>query len=137
VSPRFVVLFLLLVGLPALGRTPEPKKRPVKDEPPAEAPAPKDAPLDEHALVAVVEKNKLDMKVCYQRALRREPDLRLKMVTRVRIDGAGRVTTVSFADAAVAREDIGLCLSDAIKRWEFPEASKEYGFEFPIVLMRD
>src|SRR5207253_525039 len=52
---------------------------------PAKEPAPeKVAPpeVEVSTLNAVVEKNKLDMKVCYQRALKRESTLRIKVVAR-------------------------------------------------------
>jgi hypothetical protein len=128
-------LLLLAPGVSA--RTPEPKK-PSKEEPPPEPPPASTAPpTDDHALIAVVEKNKIDMKLCYQRVLRHEPSLRLKTVTRLRIGSDGKVTVVSFADPSLHREELGQCLSEAIRRWEFPTASAEYGFEFPIVMMRD
>lgn len=94
-------------------------------------------PVDEHALIAVVEKNKRAMKVCYQRVSRHEPELRVKAVTQLVVGPAGRVTGVSFTDPSLAREEIGQCLSDAIRRWEFPAANSAYRFEFPIVMMRD
>jgi hypothetical protein len=109
---------------------------PAKIEPPA-PPQPPEPVIDELACAHVVQKNHIAMKLCYQRILKREPELRVKMTTRVRIANTGHVTRVSFAEAALAREDIGQCLARAIEQWEFPTASAEYDFEFPILLMRD
>jgi len=109
---------------------------PAKVDPPVEA-KPPEPQIDELACAHVVQKNHIAMKLCYQRILKREPELRVKMTTRVRIANTGHVTGVSFAETALAREDIGQCLAHAIEQWEFPAASAEYDFEFPILLMRD
>src|SRR5207237_1562548 len=103
---------------------------------PPEKVAPPDPSIEQSTLNAGVEKNKLDMKVCYQRALKRESSLRIKVVAKLKI-AEGHAADVAFEDAQLHREQIGMCLSDAFKRWEFPVASKEYAFEFPVVLMRD
>ena len=106
---------------------------PVKDPPPQKEAAPE---IDQGVLNAVVERNKLDMKICYQRALKRESDLRIKVVAKLKI-AEGRASEVEFADKQLHKEQIGACLSDAFRCWDFPLASKEYAFEFPVVLMRD
>src|SRR5580765_6799741 len=106
---------------------------PSKDPPPEKVAPPE---IEQSTLNAVVERNKLDMKICYQRALKRESSLRIKVVAKLKI-AEGRASDVVFGDAQLHKEEIGVCLSNAIKSWEFPVASKEYGFEFPVVLMRD
>ena len=93
--------------------------------------------VDGPAMVAVVERNRGAMKLCYQRVLRHEPELRVKLVTRLRIDRAGQVLEVSFDDPRAAREEVGLCLSAAMRQWVFPTANRDYRFEFPVVMMRD
>jgi hypothetical protein len=93
--------------------------------------------VDGPAMVAVVDHNRLAMKLCYQRVLRHEPELRVKLVTRLRIDRAGQVVEVSFDDPHAAREEVGQCLSAAMRQWVFPTANRDYRFEFPVVMMRD
>lgn len=106
---------------------------PAKEAPPQKEAAPE---IDPSVLNAVVERNKLDMKLCYQRALKRESDLRIKVIAKLKI-AEGHASEIEFGDKQLHREQIGVCLSEAFRRWEFPLASKEYAFEFPVVLMRD
>jgi hypothetical protein len=124
----FVVMMLLTTAYGK--RTAAPVKDPA---PPQKEAAPE---IDQGILNAVVERNKIDMKICYQRALKRESDLRVKVVAKLKI-AEGHASEVDFGDKQLHKEQIGACLTDAFRRWEFPLASKEYAFEFPVVLMRD
>jgi hypothetical protein len=130
-------LALILVVAPAVA----PAKRVTKEKPAPEKvdpPPPPRSPVDELACAQVVAKNTIAMKVCWQRILKHEPELRLpKVVAKLHIAVTGKVAQVSYGDPSLAREEIGQCLAEAIKRWEFPTASVEYDFEFPILLMKE
>jgi hypothetical protein len=128
---RSIFVLMMLLVTTAYGKR---TAAPVKEPPP---PQKEEAPeIDQGVLNAVVERNKIDMKICYQRALKRESDLRVKVVAKLKI-AEGHASVVDFGDKQLHKEQIGVCLSDAFRRWEFPLASKEYAFEFPVVLMRD
>jgi hypothetical protein len=128
---RSIAFAIVMFAAAAHGkRTATPAKEP---PPPEKVAAPE---VEQSTLNAVVEKNKVDMKICYQRALKRESTLRIKVVAKLRI-AEGKASDVVFGDAQLHKEEIGVCLSNAIKSWDFPVASKEYAFEFPVVLMRD
>jgi predicted Zn finger-like uncharacterized protein len=95
----------------------------------------KQASVSESQLASVVQQNKPAMSLCYQRVLKHDPSLKsAKMVAKVKIGISGRVTNVSFADPGLGGAEIGQCLSQTIKRWNFPASDSEYDFEFPIVL---
>jgi hypothetical protein len=92
-------------------------------------------PTNEAAVVNVVTQNKKTMSLCYERVLRHDPTLKsAKLMAHVKIGISGRVTNVSFNDAAMGSAEIGQCLSQSIKHWNFPSSDSEYEFEFPIVL---
>jgi hypothetical protein len=112
------------------------RRMPLKHEPAPEkfAPPPK---IETSLLNAVVEKNKIAMKVCYQRVLRRDADVRVKVIAKLKILQTGSVSEVAFADPQLYKEEIGACLSEAFRRWEFPVWKLDYEFEFPVVLVKD
>jgi len=95
----------------------------------------KQASVSESQLAGVVQQNKSAMGLCYQRVLKHDPSLKsAKMVAKVKIGISGRVTNVTFGDPVLGQAEIGQCLSQSIKRWNFPASDSEYDFEFPIVL---
>jgi hypothetical protein len=95
----------------------------------------KQASVSESSLANVVQQNKSAMGLCYQRVLKHDPTLKsAKMVAKVKIGISGRVTNVTFGDPTLGQAEIGQCLAQSIKRWNFPSSDSEYDFEFPIVL---
>jgi hypothetical protein len=94
-------------------------------------------PVDEKALAAVVQENRTSIKLCYQRVLKREPTLKVaKVVTTLAIERSGRVAKITFDEPGEA-SDMGECLAQAIKGWDFPASATAYAFRFPIVLAAD
>ncbi len=91
--------------------------------------------VDDSALAQVVHQNRAAIRACYMRTLKREPSLKIgKLVTTLEIEKSGRVSSVSFGEAARYDVDLGRCLSENIKSWTFPPSSADYQFRFPIVL---
>jgi outer membrane biosynthesis protein TonB len=60
------------------------------------------------------------IKGCYERALRRDPNLQGKLVIRFTIAGSGRVTTARAVENALTPE-VGNCVVSAFKRFRFPQ----------------
>jgi hypothetical protein len=127
---RSIALAMLMLTAAHAKRTAAPAKEP----PPA---PPAKTEVEQAKCNAVVEKNKPAMKACYQRAAKHEEKLRVKVIAKLKIADGGQVSEVAFADSQIGREEIGQCLSDTIRHWEFPASSKEYAFEFPVVLLRE
>jgi len=82
----------------------------------------------------VIKKGRSDLQSCYQRALRRDPDLtRGRITVSLTIGISGRPTNISLATPERLRA-LEPCLKDAISHWAFPESATEYGVEFPVLL---
>lgn len=60
------------------------------------------------------------IKGCYERALRRDPNLKGKLVIRFTISGSGRVTTARAVENGLT-PDVGDCVVSAFKRFRFPQ----------------
>jgi outer membrane biosynthesis protein TonB len=60
------------------------------------------------------------IKGCYERALRRDPNLQGKLVIRFTIAGSGSVTAARTVENALTPE-VGDCIEQAFKRFRFPQ----------------
>lgn len=60
------------------------------------------------------------IKGCYERALRRDPNLQGKVVIRFTISGSGVVTAARTVENALSPE-VGNCIEQAFKRFRFPQ----------------
>ena len=60
------------------------------------------------------------VKGCYERALRRDPTLKGKLVIRFTISGSGKVTAARAVQNELTSE-VGECVSEAFKRFRFPQ----------------
>jgi hypothetical protein len=60
------------------------------------------------------------IKGCYERALRRDPNLKGKLVIRFTISGSGRVTAARAVQNDLTPE-VGNCVAGAFKRFRFPQ----------------
>jgi hypothetical protein len=92
--------------------------------------------LDDSALARVVgqSQNRAAIKACYQRTLRRDPELKLKAIATLDIDRSGKVMRVGFDKAVRDEVELTQCLSRSMNGWTFPAANSDYQFQFPIVL---
>ena len=74
------------------------------------------------------------VKVCYERALKRDDSLKqAKVNVSVSINAGGRVSRVAL-DGNTSGSYLGECLSNLIRRWSFPSTGESYQTEFPLVL---
>lgn len=90
-------------------------------------------------VTAVVKRreNQDAIKICYERALKR--DNRLKggrLDVTVTIGSSGMVRAVDV-DAPSDLNAVSSCVRDTVKRWRFPASNEEYGTSFPFVFQRD
>lgn len=95
--------------------------------------------FDQSQVSAVVRRkeNQEAVKVCYDRALKRDSRLSGGRVNvTVTIGGSGIVKQVQV-DAAADMDAVGGCIKDTVKRWRFPGGGEEYDFQFPFVFQRD
>jgi hypothetical protein len=85
-------------------------------------------------IMKVIGNNRAGIKVCYQRALTRDNSLTHgKLSVKLSIGISGRVKHVGVDGPAQFRILLEPCIKEVVSRWVFPQASEEYGTEFPLV----
>ena len=86
------------------------------------------------AIVDVIRKNQTGVRMCYERALKRDPRLSLlRLDVRLNVSAAGLVDRVSLAglqDSAL----LSNCIRNTIRTWKFPPATARYETAFPLHL---
>ena len=74
------------------------------------------------------------VKACYERALKRNPNLSGKVKVRWTITAAGTVSGVDIADDTMGDSEVSSCIKQLVARWRFPEPSNgSVEVEFPFV----
>jgi outer membrane biosynthesis protein TonB len=85
-------------------------------------------------ITKVISNNRAGIKICYQRALTRDNSLTHgKLAVKLSIGISGRVKHVGLDGPAQFKLLLEPCIKDVVQRWVFPQASEEYGTEFPLV----
>jgi len=91
-------------------------------------------PPEQAAITKVISNNRAGIKVCYQRALTRDNSLTHgKLSVKLSIGISGRVKHVTLDGPAQFKLLLEPCIKEVVQRWVFPQASEEYGTEFPLV----
>ena len=90
-------------------------------------------PPSQADITKVISNNRGNIKTCYQRALLRDNTLTHgKIAVRLSIGISGRVKHVGL-DGPAQFKTLEPCIKEVVQRWVFPQASEEYGTEFPLV----
>jgi predicted Zn finger-like uncharacterized protein len=90
-------------------------------------------PPNQADITKVIANNRGNIKACYQRALLRDNTLTHgKIAVKLSIGISGRVKHISM-DAPQQFRALEPCIKEVVQRWVFPQASEEYGTEFPLV----
>ncbi len=98
------------------------------------AQAPSRPPPSQGQITSVINNNRNGIKTCYQRALARDNSLtRGKMTVGLTIGISGRVKQTKVDGPNAFRILLEPCIRELASRWVFPQASEEYGTEFPLV----
>ncbi len=134
----------ILTRMPARSRSLPAAAEPVAapaEPPPAPPPArPRRASGSKHApaihadIVGTIRRNQAGVKACYERALKRDHNLVSRLQVDVRVRPTGSVEQVSIA-GPVATTDLGSCIRNNIKAWQFPPAGEAYASQFPLILV--
>jgi TonB family protein len=88
----------------------------------SEAPA-VDGQLDPNIVVREVRARMSAIKACYDRALKRNPNLSGKVVIRWTITPAGTVSGVDVDQDSMGDSDVTSCIKSLVARWRFPAPS--------------
>jgi TonB family protein len=73
---------------------------------------------DPEKVSAVVNAHKAALQYCYQRELKRSPNLRGKIVVRFTIDPKGTVKAVKILSSTIDSEHVERCVLSRIRRWD-------------------
>ena len=98
----------------------------------SEAPA-VDGQLDPNIIVLEVRARMSAIKACYERALKRNPNLSGKVVVRWTITAAGTVNGVDIDQDTLGDSEVTNCIKGLVARWHFPTpqgGSVEVSFPF-------
>jgi TonB family protein len=88
----------------------------------SEAPA-VDGQLDPNIVVREVKARMSAIKACYERALKRNPNLSGKVVVRWTITAAGTVSGVDIDQDSLGDSEVTGCIKALVARWRFPAPS--------------
>lgn len=104
------------------------------DERAASAPPRRPAPPTE--IGPVVRQNRADLEACYQRALRKDPELtRARITVSISVGTSGAVQKVGFdGSSGSGLGSVERCVRAAVSRWVFPASSVAYEAQIPLVL---
>ena len=94
------------------------------------------AGLSSAQLNKVVSSNRSSLQSCYERELKKGMASTVgdtKVTFHVTVGKSGTVTSVRLSGAGAQLPGLKTCLTQAVKRWVFPSASKPSPVQFPIV----
>jgi hypothetical protein len=86
-------------------------------------------------IVAVIRNNQTGVRMCYERALKSDPGLSLRLDARVNISAAGLVDQVSLSGLR-AGSPLHTCIHDVMRGWKFPPRAAPYDTAFPMILQK-
>lgn len=79
--------------------------------------------LQENSIRKVLKKHMRLFNICFRQALEKQPDLKGKIVFKIVIDSAGRVTKIDQDKGTTGKNQFGQCMLQELKKLHFP-ASK-------------
>jgi hypothetical protein len=89
-------------------------------------------PLDGDDLMQVYRKNQIAIKMCLERALKRDPLLRVpKTWVSITVQPTGSVSKVEIP--SLSGTPLGKCLTSRIGRWKFRKSTEIFSSRFPVV----
>ena len=104
----------------------------IRVEPPAVDPD-AGAAFDPQLLARTIRSRLSEVRACYERALKRRPDIAGKLVLRFTITAAGTVSSVDIDEDTLRDPEVTACVRAAVQRWRFPapaRAGAEVSFPF-------
>lgn len=93
-----------------------------------------DGELDPDSIRRVLKRKSGAIKACYERALKRNRNLKGKIIISFEIDRRGRVRNISFG-GSLKSQDIERCIATRARRWRFPRPEGGSVFvDYPVVV---
>ncbi len=79
-----------------------------------------DGTMNTSAVARTIRRGMGAIRTCYQRALKRNPNLSGKVVVRLMINTMGKVTSVEIDSDSVGDNQVTSCIKSYASRWRFP-----------------
>jgi hypothetical protein len=111
------------------------RKRAVRSRPKAPPQPSGQGQANNGEILATIRRNQGGVKACYERALKRDPNIASRLDVQVRIQATGAVENVDLG-GSIGETELGACIRNNIKNWRFPEAREGYGAQFPLILVQ-
>ena len=86
-------------------------------------------------IFATVRDNQSGVRICYERALKRDHGLAARLEVQVSVLPTGAVERVAVGGASGAPE-LTSCIRGVVKGWKFPHAPQAYSTAFPLRLQQ-
>ncbi len=95
--------------------------------------------LDRSEVDAVVQENLSQIRFCYNRGLRNNPNLQGKVISSFTIGAEGRVTVSRLKDSNLGIPEVEDCIKSRISMWQFPKprGGGEVTVAYPFLLKKD
>jgi TonB family protein len=98
------------------------------------APIDVDGSLDPNVVANTIRQRKGAVVACYERALKRNPNLSGKVILRFTISAVGKVTSADIESNGLGDDEVGNCMVSIVKTWRFPAPSGgDVQFSYPFV----
>ena len=103
----------------------------VKDSAPAEM----DGALDPNVVANEIRRRKGAIIACYERALKRNPNLSGKVELQFTVSAIGKVTGADIGTDTLHDDEVGSCITSIVRTWRFPppEGGGEVHFSYPFI----
>lgn len=103
----------------------------VKDSAPVDV----DGTLDANVITNTIRSRKSAIIACYERALKRNPNLGGKVELQFTISGVGKVTAAEIGTDTMHDDEVNSCMTSTVRSWRFPapEGGGEVRFSYPFV----
>lgn len=111
------------------------RKRAIRSRPKAPAQPSGQGQANNGEILATIRRNQGGVKACYERALKRDPNITSRLDVQVRVQATGAVENVELG-GSIGETELGGCIRNNIKNWRFPEAREGYGAQFPLILVQ-
>jgi outer membrane biosynthesis protein TonB len=98
-----------------------------------QAPAEETVGVDAQVLARTIRGHLAQVRACYERALRRRPDLRGKLLLRFTLTAAGTVSAVEIDEDSLHDGEVASCLRAAARGWRFPPSPRTVDATFPFI----
>ncbi|QDE67146.1 hypothetical protein BHS09_09125 [Myxococcus xanthus] len=90
--------------------------------------------VDRDALARYVRARKAAIQSCYEKELKRNPNLKGKVVVRFTIKTSGRAGDIEIEENTLGSEAVGSCIRTTIRSWVFPfKPDDETAVSYPFV----